>query len=54
MKNYIYDISDIIYNHPGGSQYIIRKYVYLEDCYKYYKFHRPRSRDIWKKTSWTS
>lgn len=49
MNNYVYDISDIIYKHPGGSTCIINRCYTLEDCYKDFKFHRSRSQNIWKK-----
>ena len=48
MNNYVYDISDIIYNHPGGSECIIKKCYSLKDTYIDFKFHKLKSKSIWK------
>ena len=46
-KNYVYDITELINNHPGGDKCLLSKC--LTDCQKDYEFHRDYAKKKWKK-----
>ena len=46
-KSYIYDITDLLKSHPGGSSSLIKRQ--LQDCQNDYKFHSKIAKKCWKK-----
>jgi cytochrome b involved in lipid metabolism len=45
--NKIYDITDLLDNHPGGNNCLIERC--LKDCYKDFNFHSNLAKKHWKK-----
>ena len=46
-KDYVYDITGLIDNHPGGNKCLLGKN--LLDCQNDYKFHKNSAKKKWKK-----
>lgn len=46
-KSYVYDITDLLKSHPGGSSSLLKRK--LQNCEIDYKFHSKIAKNSWKK-----
>ena len=49
MDKKIYDIKNLIFDHPGGNKCLYNKCSTLEDCKIDFDFHSKLAKTIWNK-----